>query len=114
MAARHPTWRALLTCALLLPWRPARGAAGCGPGGVAPGGGAPYACTSTAADLPPGVKLYYDVDEGARVLRLALQTPGRGWVALAFTTADNAGVSASSHRCTLLRSIRFCVSEQRH
>ena len=87
-----------LAVALLLLPRPARAAAGCGPGGAAPGGGAPYACTSTAGEPPAGVRLYYTVDAAAGVLRLALQTPGRGWVALAFTTAANAGISASPRR----------------
>lgn len=42
------------------------------------------------------MKLFYTVDEAAGLLRCALQTPGRGWVSLAWTTADNARSSAHS------------------
>ena len=99
MRAQQPVLcQALLLLDLLqLPWPPAHGAAGgCGPGGVAPGDAKPYACTSTAVELPSGVKLFYTVDEASGLLRCALQTPGRGWVSLAWTTADNAGSSAHS------------------
>ena len=96
MRAQQPALRLvllLLGLLLQLPW--AHGAAGgCGPGGVAPGDAKPYACSSTAAELPNGVKLFYTVNDGAGLLRCALQTPGRGWVSLAWTTAENAGSSA--------------------
>jgi hypothetical protein len=105
MRAQQPARRpALLLLGLLLqlPWPPAHAASGgCGPGGVAPGDDKPYACTSTAAELPNGVKLFYSVDNAAGLLRCALQTPGRGWVSLVWTTADNARSSARTLACCL-------------
>jgi hypothetical protein len=83
-------------------------AAACGPGGVAPGGGEPYACSSTAPELArAGLRLLYTLTpagggklgttpEGS--LRVALITPGRGWVALAWTHARDAGLSACPRR----------------
>jgi hypothetical protein len=96
-APRAARAAAALLCCFALAASPARivaaPPAGCGPGGVAPGGGAPYACASTAP-LPAGVRLWYTVDREAGLLRVALSTPGRGWVALAWTRAQDAGKSA--------------------
>ena len=52
-----------------------------------------YDCASTAGGLPSGVRLLYSVDTTSSLLRVALSTPGRGWVSLAWTSDKDAGES---------------------
>jgi hypothetical protein len=93
-------------------------ASACGPGGAAPGGGEPFACSSTSPELArAGLRLLYTLTppgggnngttpEGS--LRVALTTPGRGWVSLAWTRARDAGSSASPRVKRAMRASMLC------